>query len=94
MDFLVHIEIVRGRATEAELQALVPREAARARELAAAGVLRRLWRIPGRWANWGVWSAADAGALHEALSSLPFFPYMEITVHPLAPHPNDPGAPS
>jgi muconolactone D-isomerase len=68
-------------------------EAARAVELAEAGILRRIWRVPGQWANWGLWEAPDATALHEALQSLPFFPWLEITVHPLAQHPNDPHPP-
>ena len=35
---------------------------------------------------------ADATALHEALSSLPLYPWMDIEVHALAVHPNDPRA--
>ena len=49
-----------------------------------------LWRIPGRWANWSLYDVADATALHEALTSLPLYPWMDIEVHPLAEHPNDP----
>ena len=58
--------------------------------LARAGALRRLWRIPGRWANWSLYDVDDATALHEALSSLPLYPWMDIEVHPLAEHVNDP----
>jgi len=72
---------------------LLEREAQRARELAAAGILCRLWRIPGRRANWGIWNTATIDELHTALASLPLYPYLSITVHPLAKHPNDPGAP-
>lgn len=90
MDFLVHMQV--GAIGDPELErSLREQEAARAGELAAAGVLRRLWRVPGQRANWGVWSAADADALYAALSSLPLFPYLDISVHPLAAHPNDPG---
>ena len=42
---------------------LTRREAERARELAGAGVLKRLWRVPGRRANVGLWDAADATEL-------------------------------
>ena len=69
---------------------LTAAEAARARELADAGTLVKLWRIPGQRANWGLWSAPDADVLHEALCSLPLWPWAEVTVHPLARHPNDP----
>ena len=89
MDFLVHMEVTGA----IEDTGLFEKEAERARALAEAGVLRRLWRIPGRRANWGIWKAASADELHAALASLPLFPYMSITVHPLASHPNDPGRP-
>ena len=46
----------------------------------------RIWRIPGRLANVGVWSAPDATALHDALTSLPVFPYMDARVTALATH--------
>ena len=90
MEFLVHMEvnqIPEGPEAEVELR---EREAVRARELADAGTLLRLWRVPGRRENWGIWSAKDAHALHEVLASLPMFSHLVITVHPLASHPNDP----
>jgi muconolactone D-isomerase len=91
MDFLVHIVFAwPDGITPEEQQRLVAAEHARARELAAAGSLKRLWRIPGQRANWGIWHAADATELHAALSSLPMFPHLVATVHPLAAHPNDP----
>ncbi|MEP7240454.1 MAG: muconolactone Delta-isomerase family protein, partial [Devosia sp.] len=91
LEFLVEIETKyppegdQQRRTE-----LVAAESARAKELAAQGILRQLWRIPGTWKNVGLWEAADATALHQALSSLPFFPWLTIQVRPLAVHPNDP----
>ena len=69
---------------------LLQREAQRARELAEAGILLRLWRVPGRRANWGLWAAATTDELHASLAALPLYPYLDITVHPLAAHPNDP----
>lgn len=94
MEFLVRIEVrypVDGDRDE--LGRLMAAERARAAELAAAGHLRRLWRVPGERANWGIWEAADATELHGVLGSLPLFPWMAITVHPLAQHPNDPERP-
>lgn len=91
MEFLVNIEIEwPPDASETERERLFAAELVRGRELAAAGVMKRLWRVPGRWANWGLWEAEDATALHEALSSLPLWPWMNVTVHPLARHINDP----
>ena len=90
MEFLVHMEVTGLRAGSEDEAALRTAEGARAGELAAAGILMRLWRVPGKRANWGIWHAQDADQLHQALVSLPLFPYLSITVHPLAAHPNDP----
>ena len=92
MDFLVHITIMLPPTMPRdERDALFTAESTRAATLAEVGRLVRLWRIPGRRANWGLWRAADATELHEALTSLPLWPYMEIDVTALATHPNDPG---
>jgi muconolactone D-isomerase len=90
MEFLVRMEvnhIPEGPEVEAELP---EREAVRARDLADAGPLLRLWRVPGRRKNWGIWRAKEAGALHETLASLPLSSYLVIAVHPLGSHPDDP----
>ena len=91
MEFLVNINVALppGMASD-ERQELHAAEAVQAASLAAAGRLVRLWRIPGRTANWGLWRADDATELHDALTSLPLWPYMHIEVVPLARHPNDP----
>jgi muconolactone delta-isomerase len=86
----VHVEVV-PREGRKSVEHLIPLEAERARELAAAGIIRRLWRVPGRWENWGLWEAADADELHEAISSLPLFPHLSVHVQALASHPSDPG---
>lgn len=69
---------------------LAAAESRRAAELAEQGILKKLWRIPGTRQNVGLWEAADATALHQALSSLPYFPWLSIVVRPLGAHPNDP----
>ena len=91
MEYLVHIVIDWPADGDRERRdALFAAELERGRELACAGVMKRLWRVPGQWANWGLWEAEDATALHAALTSLPLWPWMRVTVHPLARHPNDP----
>jgi muconolactone D-isomerase len=86
-EFLVEIEIEwPPTMTEEERAALLVAETERGRELRAAGSIVRIWRIPGRRANVGLWEAADASELHELLSSLPVFPWMSIQVRPLAEH--------
>jgi muconolactone D-isomerase len=94
MEFLVEIEVRWPADGDPQRKAaLIAAEAQRAGELAASGRLRRLWRVPGRLANVGLWDAADASELHEALASLPFYPWLDIAVRPLAAHPSDPGKP-
>jgi muconolactone D-isomerase len=93
MEFLLHIEVTwppDGDPEEKDRR--IKAEGVRARELAAQGTIKRIWRIPGQWANWGLWEAPDATAIHEAVTSLPMWPYLEVEVFPLAAHPNDPGA--
>ncbi|MBB5632761.1 muconolactone D-isomerase [Cryobacterium mesophilum] len=91
MEFLVRMKVAfPGEMPESDRAELRKREAERASELASVGVLVRLWRVPGESANWGIWAAADATALHESLTSLPMFPYISAKVYPLARHPNDP----
>jgi muconolactone D-isomerase len=75
-----------GMALRARLQ---PLERVRAQELRDAGILLRLWRVPGTRDSIGLYRAADATALHEALASLPMFPWMEISVEALATHPQE-----
>lgn len=95
MEFLVRIQVRWPPEGDESLKAeLIEREAHRARELAAEGVIVRLWRSPGRWANVGIWKTEDATKLHEAISSLPFFPWLDVRVEPLACHPSDPARPS
>lgn len=91
MDFLVAIDVGLPPNTEpARRDALVAAEAARAKELAEQGVIYRLWRIPGRWSNVGIWRAVDATQLHQAISSLPLYPWLSVEVTALARHPSDP----
>jgi muconolactone D-isomerase len=87
VEFLVEIEVrLPPDLPGAERTGLLEKEQIRGRELKDAGTIVRIWRIPGRTANVGVWSAADATGLHEALTSLPVFPYAEARVTPLATH--------
>jgi muconolactone D-isomerase len=92
MEFLVHMAVGRIDTGDEREKQLRQEEAVRSRELAAQGILVRLWRVPGRRENWGIWRADDCDQLHNAFVSLPLFPYLQITVHPLASHPNDPMA--
>lgn len=86
-EFLVEIEIELPPSTpDAERAALMAAERSRGRELRDAGSIVRIWRVPGRRANVGIWSAADASELHELIASLPLFPWMGVHVRALANH--------
>ena len=67
---------------------LVSREKARAEELQRTGVWPQLWRVVGEYANISIFDVESNDALHTMLSSLPLFPYMKISVTPLAAHPS------
>jgi len=72
----------------AEAQQLKAREKAIAQELQHDGRWRHLWRIAGRYANVSIFDVAAADDLHELLSGLPLFPYMDVRVTALAHHPS------
>lgn len=90
MEFLVRLRNRLPADTPAERRDELRRaERARAMTLREEGVLVRLWRIPGRAEAVGLFEVADATALHDALSSLPMFDWMDITVEALATHPQE-----
>src|SRR5438067_1069785 len=74
--FMLKIDVSLPAAMpDAEKTALRQRENARAEELIAKGTMQRIWRIVGRVANFSVWEAPSLEALHEAVMSMPMFPY-------------------
>jgi len=91
MEFLVNIKIKWPQDIDSKVKAEISvKEEALAAEYAKQGHLIRMWRVPGRLENWGLWKAADPTELHRVLSALPVWPYMDIAVHTLAKHHVDP----
>jgi muconolactone D-isomerase len=87
MEFLVEIEVrLPHTVSDMERTKLIAAERVRGSELAGEGTIRAIWRVPGRFANCGIWSASDATALHSAISSLPLFHFLDVRVTPLARH--------
>jgi muconolactone D-isomerase len=72
----------------AHFDRLKAEEKTRAQDLQRAGTWVHLWRVAGRYANVSILDVADHDELHEILSALPLFPFMDITVTPLARHPS------
>jgi muconolactone D-isomerase len=91
MRFLVEITVELPpdlRDPESERRArLLEAELARGLELRRTGTIEAIWRIPGELRNVGVWRAADATELHEAIVSLPLSAWFRVKVTPLAEHP-------
>jgi muconolactone D-isomerase len=67
----------------------IARERTYAQELQRSGKWAHLWRIVGEYSNYSVFDVDSNDELHELLSNLPLFPYMDIAVTPLARHPSD-----
>jgi muconolactone D-isomerase len=90
VEFLVRSENRLPAETPAERrEELRAAERARAVELRAAGILKRLWRVPGRNATVGLYEVADPAELHDALMSLPMSPWLDVHVEALAQHPQE-----
>ncbi len=71
-----------------ELDQLKAKEKARAADLQRRGTWVHLWRIAGQYSNISIFDVESHDALHEILSTLPLFPFMQIEVTPLAQHPS------
>lgn len=67
---------------------IVAREKEYAQHLQRTGKWRHLWRIVGEYSNISVFDVDTPDELHNLISGLPLFPYMEIKVTPLATHPS------
>lgn len=89
MRFLVRIEAHLPADLDAdELTRLNAAETARGIALREAGTIEHIWRLDGRRANVGVWSAPSREVLDEEIDSLPMRQYVEVTeVTVLLPHP-------
>ncbi len=72
----------------ARFDGLKAKEKARCHELMAAGVWRHLWRVVGQYKNVSIFDAPDNAALHDILSTLPLFPFMDVRVTALCRHPS------
>jgi muconolactone D-isomerase len=91
MEFLARIEQdISPDMDPVRLADVKAAEKVRGEELVAAGKLRRIWRIPGRRAVMALYRVDSPEELHEILSSLPLFPWMDIEITPLSAHALDP----
>jgi muconolactone D-isomerase len=85
---LFHVSMTIRIPHEAEpdrIKKLTALEHERAGELERQGKWLHAWRVVGKWANVSIFEVNDPAELHEILSSLPLFPFMEIEVTALCP---------
>jgi muconolactone D-isomerase len=68
--------------------ALKKEEKEMSQRLQREGKWRDLWRVVGQYANVSIFNVAGNDELHQLLSALPLYPFMRISVTPLAQHPS------
>jgi muconolactone delta-isomerase len=94
MEFLVEFEVHVPDGTPAsERDRRNSAEAVAAARLVDDGHLVRLWRLraaPGDAKAVGLYRAETEAQLADLLGELPLYDWMDVTVTPLEPHPNDP----
>ncbi|XOT97769.1 muconolactone Delta-isomerase [Alcaligenes pakistanensis] len=89
MLYLVHMIVDIPASLPAEEAARIKaEEKAYSQDLQRSGKWPHIWRVVGEYANYSVFDVESNEELHNLLSALPLFPYMQITVTPLATHPS------
>ncbi|MCF8571028.1 muconolactone Delta-isomerase [Gordonia sp. HY002] len=90
MLFHVRMDVKIPNDLDPEVKAdTVAREKAYSQDLQRSGKWPHIWRIVGEYSNYSIFDVADNAELHDILSGLPLFAYMDIKVTPLAAHPSD-----
>lgn len=90
MLFLVRMDVnLPADMPSEEAAAIKAVEKAYSQDLQQQGKWRHIWRVVGEYSNYSVFDAESNDELHTMLSGLPLFPYMDISVTPLAKHPSD-----
>ena len=89
MQFLVRMDVRLPHDMAPEVaDDLRAREKARAHEIQRTGKWPELWRVVGQYANYSRFDVESADELHQLLTSLPLFPYMDVEVTALTVHPS------
>jgi len=87
--FAIRMDVDIPPSLDPEVRAdLVAREKAYCHELQKSGRWIHIWRCVGQYANLSIFDVPDNEALHDILWNLPLFPYLTISVTPLATHPS------
>ncbi len=90
MLYCVEMDVVVPHDVDAaKFEHLKAAEKAFSQKLQHDGKWIHLWRIAGRYANISVFDVRDNDELHELLSGLPLFPFMQLKITALARHPSE-----
>jgi muconolactone D-isomerase len=90
MKYLVHMDVNLPADLPAhEAAEIKATEKAYSQHLQHSGKWPEIWRVVGEYANYSIFDVDSNDELHEILQNLPLFPYMDISVVPLAKHPSD-----
>lgn len=71
-----------------EMADILAREKAYSQQLQATGKWRHIWRLAGEYANFSIFDVSGNEELHQILTGLPLYRFMEIAVTPLLRHPS------
>lgn len=71
-----------------EADEIKAKEKAYSQQLQREGKWLHIWRVAGLYANVSIFDVADNQELHDLLTALPLYPFMEISVQPLCRHPS------
>ena len=82
----IAIRIPQG-VDKTEVEKLSAAEIEQVKQLQRDGRWLHIWRVAGKWANTSILDLHGPEELHQIISSLPLFPYMEVDVIPLSRHP-------
>ena len=63
-------------------------EKERFQELQRAGTWRHIWRVVGHYSNVSIFDVESNAQLHDIVTGLPLYPFMDISVTPLCRHPS------
>jgi muconolactone D-isomerase len=89
MLFMVEMEVrLPPDMDPAEADDLKARERDVSEAIQRDGRWPHLWRVAGRYANVSIFDVDSVDELHELISSLPLFPYIDARATPLARHPS------
>ena len=89
MMFLVRMDVnITSDLPTEQANEIKAREKAYSQDLQRDGRWKSIWRVVGEYANYSIFDVASNDELHQLLQGLPLFPFMKISVTPLAQHPS------